>query len=106
MLPTRDVELVDNSAGLVVDLYSGSVFRSVEGAGGRTKTDGIGNSSFEVRLRGSCSSRRRSTAFARFLRVYLCWACDWSSSTSTHCQWQPPLPCQCTGPWAAGEFGT
>ena len=31
--------------------------------GRRTKTDGIGNSSFEVLLRGSCSSRRRSTAF-------------------------------------------
>ena len=44
-------------------LYSGIVFRSVGGAGRRTKTDGIGNSSFEVRLRGSCSSRRRSTAF-------------------------------------------
>ena len=45
-------------------LYSGNVFRlPTHGAGRRTKTDGIGNSSFEVRLRGSCSSRRRSTAF-------------------------------------------
>ena len=45
-------------------LYSGNVFRlPTHGAGRRTKTDGIGNSSFEVRLRGSCSSRRHSTAF-------------------------------------------
>jgi hypothetical protein len=45
-------------------LYSGNVFRlPTHGAGRRTKTDGIGNYSFEVRLRGSCSSRRRSTAF-------------------------------------------
>ena len=29
----------------------------------RTKTHGIGNSSFEVLIRGSCSSRRHSTAF-------------------------------------------
>ena len=45
-------------------LYSGNVSRlPTHGAGRRTKTDGIGNSSFEVLLRGSCSSRRRSTAF-------------------------------------------
>jgi hypothetical protein len=59
--------IVGNNVTLLTSplvLYSGNVSRlPTHGAGRRTKTDGIGNSSFEVLLRGSCSSRRRSTAF-------------------------------------------
>jgi hypothetical protein len=66
MLPARDDELVDKSAGV----NSGNVFRS-----SRSRKAHQDRWYRQFQLRGSCSSRRRSTAFARFL--YICWACNW-----------------------------
>jgi hypothetical protein len=71
-------ELVDKSAGL----YSGNpdVFWT-----SRRKTHQdrcIGNSSYEVLLRGSCSSEeaQHRLPYARFL--YLCWHCNWNTSAT------------------------
>jgi hypothetical protein len=51
-------------------LYSGNVFRS-----SRSRKAHQDRWYRQFQLRGSCSSRRRSTAFARFLCIG--WVCNW-----------------------------